>query len=210
MNNLQLPLAVGLLSLTVAIFARAELTKDGIYSQAFDNGHCFDHESNDSYEVEWCSENKNYDSNNGHPKGSARVDVNRTGTRLWYHFKGEPATSIHVEFEYSICKAVGNAHPSTGHAQYKTSADNRMNCPSTGWKNAVDLEQTWDPNVDSGEIYKPESFDVNIPAGDKGVYIQFVKPPPSMGTGVVLKIDNLKITPVQAAAAPPTRPAGSK
>ncbi len=198
--------------LLVAPACFADLDNNGNFEQKFDDGKCFDDETNGNYTVKWCPENRNYDGLNGHPQGSLTVETSATGdpgARLWYLFDGTNSqpVSLHVEFDYSNFGGDKNHTPTTGRAESQTSTTNMFNCPKARWKKQRELSTTWK----AGELpqYETESFDVEIGAADKSVYIQFLKPRPHANQGVVMKIDNIKITlNFQKAGHPATRPAG--
>jgi hypothetical protein len=186
----------------------SDLDTGGNFTQQFNDSKCFDDEVADKYTIKWCSENQNFDSKNGNPKGSLRVELGEPGARLWYLFEGakpKPA-SLHIEFDYSNWGGSKDFIPTTGRVESQTSTDNKLNCPNTGWNKQADLGTTWDTG---GQVtYSSASFDVPIGKDDLSVYIQFIKPQPNMGNGIVMSIDNIKITPAFSNFRPPaTQPA---
>jgi hypothetical protein len=187
------------------------LSTNGYFEQKFNDAKCFEGEMAGNYAVKWCSENQHYDGKNGHPEGSLTVETSSTGnpgSRLWYLFDGTNSqpVSLHVEFEYSNFAGGDHNTPTTGRVESQTSTTNTFSCPKNMWKKQRDLMTTWK----AGELpkYKTESFDVEIGAADKSVYIQFIKPRPQANQGVVMVIDNIKITPqFQKAGQPAAKPA---
>jgi hypothetical protein len=176
----------------------AELGTNGNFIQEFTNDACFLDETNGNYTVKWCPTNQNYDKINGNPKGSLTVETllaGEPGARIWYLFDGASPqpVSLHVEFDYSNLGADKHHTPTTGRAESQTSTDITLNCLTDGWKKQRELSTTW--YLGGMPKYETESFDVEIDTATKSVYIQFTKPRPQRDRGVVMKIDNIKITP---------------
>jgi hypothetical protein len=205
------------ISLVVALLLLAPpclavLDANGNFEQKFNDGKCFEDETAGNYTVKWCPENHHYDKKNGNPEGSLTVETSASGnpgTRLWYVFDGTNSqpVKLHVEFDYSNFGGDKDHTPTTGRAESRTSTTNTFNCPKKGWKKQRELSTTWK----AGELpqYQTESFDVEIRPSDKSVYIQFIKPRPRGNQGVVMVIDNIKITPqFQKAGQSVTKPVG--
>jgi hypothetical protein len=164
---------------------------DCVYEEAFDktpkDWTC------DGLTVKWCQDGLEWTGKNGcTAKGSLEIQPGTADTtRLWYHFGDKKPKALRIEFSYGQWAGKPpDFVPSTSYLEYKMSKDDEFNCPRTGYKEAKELTKTWDNSPEC----TAENFELPIEKEVRAVYFQFRKRRPSSGQGIVMMLDDLKIT----------------